>query len=287
MSALVLLLVLAGAPRDAPKAGVPAVPDVLGAMKAFTTKKGHGAVTACASCHATSSWTDVRFDHERTGFSLTGKHQKAPCQSCHGNDFSTPLARGCAACHRDVHAGELGQRCESCHDTADWRSRFDVDAHRRTNFPLVGAHAALPCVECHAEARERRFSRAAVECQGCHQADAVRTVAPVNHLALGLEQRNCRECHTPVAYTPARFPTHDECFPISAGAHAGVPCLNCHFMQIGGGTAKCATGTARCTQACHERVSTDEEHAEGKAPGYVYSDRRCLDCHFPRTGRLP
>ena len=41
---------------------------------------------------------------------------------------------------------------------------------------------------------------------------------------------------------------------------------------------------------------TDQQHADGKAPGYlpfgaslptpaVY--RRCLDCHYPRTGRLP
>ncbi len=293
MKALVLLLALAGAPevKDAPRAA--AVPDVLGAMKSFTQKRTHGANTACAACHATSSWTDVRFNHERTGFSLTGRHQRTPCKSCHLTDFSVPLPRGCAACHRDVHAGELGARCDSCHDTTDWRSRFDVDAHRRTNFPLIGAHAALPCVECHAEARERRFSRAVVDCQGCHQADALRTQVgkPVNHVALMLDQRNCRECHTPLAFTPARFPTHEVCFPIAAGVHA-VACLSCHSTLGGAVTATCSTGTAHCT-GCHtnagtpgvEIASTDAQHAD--APGYVFDDRRCLDCHFPRTGRLP
>lgn len=296
MSTLLLAFLLAAAPgagaappaKDAPRG---AVPKVVGALKGFTRGAGHEGVTACGACHGTNSWTEVRFNHERTGFPLTGRHARTTCKACHLADFAAPLPRSCGACHRDVHAGELGARCEGCHDTTDWRSRFDVDAHRRTNFPLFGAHAALPCVECHAEA-ERRFTRSAVECQACHQADVLRTQGmgqPVNHVALGLDQRNCRECHNPLSFTPARFPTHDECFPISAGSHAGVACLNCHTSLSGGATLKCATGTAQCTH-CHTndgagnpRIShTDQQHADGKAPGYVYNDRRCLDCHFPR-----
>ena len=295
MSALVLALLLLATP-DASSKDVPRpVPDVLGAMKSFTTKQGHEGVTACGACHGTSSWTDVRFNHERTGFSLTGKHARTTCKSCHVTDFSVPLPRSCGACHRDVHAGELGARCEGCHDTTDWRSRFDVDAHRRTNFPLVGAHAAIPCVECHAEARERRFTRSAVECQSCHHADVLRTQGmgmPVNHKTLMLEQRNCRECHTPLSFKPAKFPTHDECFPISVGSHAGVACLNCHTSLSGGVTMKCGTGTAQCTH-CHTndgtpgvRIAlTDAQHSDNRAPGYLFVDRLCLDCHFPRVAR--
>lgn len=291
MSALLLLLLLGAAPDggvDAPRA----VPDVLGAMKGFIKKGGgHEGLTACSACHATSSWTDVRFNHERTGFSLTGRHARTTCKACHRQDFSVPLPRGCAACHRDVHAGELGARCENCHDTQDWRSRFDVDAHRRTNFPLVGAHAALPCVECHTEARERRFTRSTVECQACHQNDLLRTsgaMAAVNHLALGLDQQNCRTCHTPMTFKPARFPTHDECFPISVGPHANKGCYECHDVNrpLSSTMGKCSTGTARCTH-CHLEAETREQHPADRAPGYVWQDRRCLDCHYPRTGRLP
>jgi hypothetical protein len=279
----------AGVPaKDAPRA---AVPDVLGKMKGLKKGGGHEGVTACGACHGTGSWTEVRFNHERTGFPLTGRHARTTCKACHAADFTVPLPRSCGACHRDVHAGELGARCENCHDTADWRSRFDVDAHRRTNFPLMGAHAALPCVECHAEARERRFTRAATDCPACHQADVMRTQAidkPVNHVTLMLDQRSCRECHSPLAFTPARFPTHDECFPISAGPHA-VPCLNCHTSLASAVTMRCSTGTAKCTQ-CHTNAGgsdigqTDLQHADGKAPGYSFNDRRCLDCHFPRGG---
>jgi hypothetical protein len=267
-------------------------------MKGFTKKgAGHEGLTACSACHATSSWTDVRFNHERTGFSLTGRHARTTCKACHLTDFAVPLPRGCAACHRDVHAGELGARCENCHDTQDWRSRFDVDAHRRTNFPLVGAHAALPCVECHTEARERRFTRSTVECQACHQNDLLRTstgLSMVNHLALQLDSHNCRECHTGTAFTPARFPTHDECFPITSGSHANVACRKCHSSTMGATLRKCATGTADCKH-CHtndgtpgvEIAQTNAQHPPDKAPGYSWDNQRCLDCHFPRTGRLP
>jgi hypothetical protein len=283
VSALLLISVLlsqapdGGLAKDAPK-----VPDVLGAMKRNT----HAASTACASCHATTSWTDVRFNHERTGFPLTGRHARASCKSCHVVDFTAPLTRGCASCHRDVHAGELGARCDTCHDTADWRSRFDADAHRRTNFPLIGAHAALPCTECHAEARERRFSRAAVDCQSCHVGDALRVMQPVNHVALGLAERSCRECHTPLRFTPAQFPSHDVCFPISGGVHAGIPCLQCHTSLMGGSTARCSTGTANCI-GCHLEAETGAQHPAANAPGYLFSNQRCLDCHYPRGSRLP
>jgi len=294
MSALLLVL-LAAAPLDAGAgsvdAGRPFVVPSLGALTRPTSS--HGGETACASCHGTSSWSEVRFNHDRTGFPLTGRHQRAPCKSCHVTDFKTPLTRTCSGCHRDVHAGDLGARCESCHDTADWRSRFDADAHRRTNFPLLGAHAALPCVECHAEARERRFTRATVDCASCHQGDTARTRGTaVDHAALGFEVRSCRECHGPLRFSPARLPDHDRCFPISAGAHAGIGCQACHSsLQVMTAAGSCRTGTAACT-SCHEHqcttaggvTETDRQHAN--VAGYQCQDQRCFGCHQP-TGARP
>jgi hypothetical protein len=285
VSALLLtMVVLAGAPD----AGVdaPRVPDVLAAMKSFR-KSGHDDGTPCASCHGTASWSDVRFNHERTGFSLTGKHARTSCKACHVTDFTTPLPRTCLGCHRDVHAGELGARCESCHDTADWRSRFDADAHRRTNFPLFGAHAALPCTECHAEARERRFSRAAVDCQSCHgETAAVRTLGQaVDHEKLGFVTRSCRECHNGVQWKPALFPSHDVCLPISAGPHAGVACASCH-ADTTAPVAHCRTNTATLCINCHVNTGgggvvteTNAIHAEKMVPGYSYSGAKCAQCH--------
>ncbi len=250
--------------------------------------QGHAASgeTACARCHVTTSWTEVRFNHDRTGFPLTGGHSSVSCSGCHAQDFKRPVPTTCSGCHTDVHAADLGTRCEGCHDTASWASRFEADAHRRTDFPLVGAHAVIPCLECHSEATSgRRFARAAVECAACHQADLARTQGtPLDHAALGFTG-TCRSCHNAFRFKPARFPDHDRCYPISTGAHSNIACLGCHtsLSATAGGRA-CNTGTAACTQ-CHEHLCsapggtlrTDQIHA--KVPGYQCGDRRCYECH--------
>jgi hypothetical protein len=163
---------------------------------------------------------------------------------------------------------------------------LDVDAHRLTNFPLLGGHAALPCTECHAEARERRYSRAAVDCAACHEKDVQRTVGrAVDHLALGFAGRSCRECHGATRFSPARFPSHDDCFPISSGEHAGIRCDGCH-SSLGGrtsGARQCRTGTATLCVHCHtnagsgETGATDAQH-QG-VPGYGYVPQKCAQCH--------
>lgn len=291
MSALLVVALLlsqadAGT-ADAPKK--PVVPDVLKALGTLRTSgSGHAGVTACASCHVTSSWADVRFNHERTGFALTGRHQRAPCKSCHVTDFATPLPRGCVGCHRDAHAGELGSRCEGCHETNDWRSRFDADAHRRTNFPLFGAHAALPCVECHQEARERRFARAAVPCEACHEPQArVRTASTtLDHAdpANGDLLTSCARCHQPVRWSPANFFDHDACFPVTSGPHAALTCATCHVGNIRKGVGlQCETRNAvRCTE-CHlngasGRVGATDALHDG-VPLYAFDGAKCASCH--------
>ncbi len=275
-----------GGKPDAPKADAPRSEQALSKMA--LARQGHQGTTACASCHATSSWSDVRFNHERTGYPLTGKHAHAACKACHASDFNVPVPTTCLGCHRDVHSSELGTHCESCHETADWRSRFDADAHRRTNFPLIGAHAALPCVECHAEERERHFSRATVDCMSCHQAAVMRTVGgAVDHQALGFTQ-SCLQCHTALAFSPARFPNHDDCFNISAG-HAGLACTRCHSTLIGQtSSCKSTTGTAGACKDCHtntggggKATATDAQHVGNPGyPGYSVSISRCIDCHL-------
>jgi hypothetical protein len=191
-----------------------------------------------------------------------------------------------------VHSGDLGARCESCHDTADWRSRFDADAHRRTNFPLLGGHAALPCVECHLEARERRFSRATVDCAACHLSAAQRTAGlAVDHTAAGLNlvTQPCQSCHLATAWSPARFLTHDGCFPISVGPHAGVACLSCH-SALAPPVGACRTGTATLCVSCHTNAgggptgATDAQHAN--VPGYAFTAAKCAQCHSG-TGVTP
>jgi hypothetical protein len=263
---------------DAPRAA-PASPT---AVKLLTpAPRKHGSqVTACGSCHNTTSWSETRFNHARTGFPLTGKHTAVGCKSCHAVDFQRSVPAACSGCHLDVHAGELGGRCEGCHDTESWKSRFPADAHRFTGFPLVGRHAALPCGECHFTEAGGRFSRAVSGCADCHQTDLQRTVgSAIDHQALGFSPL-CQSCHQAWTFKGARFPSHDTCFLISFGSHARLGCAECH--QAGFPPAvqpgSCNTGTATCIDChAHEKNVSDPQHVN--VFGYQWANQRCVGCH--------
>ena len=233
--------------------------------------------TTCATCHGTATWSKVSFDHARTGFGLSGAHAKVACSSCHGSDLSKALGRTCSACHTDAHTGEFGSRCASCHEETNWKPLFDVDAHRRTNFPLTGRHALIACQECHLDRRDRVFTRAALDCVGCHRPAYDRTGgASIAHAQAGFST-TCRDCHVPWAWTPARFAQHERCFQISRGKHAGIRCQSCHIPSIPTVIAgTCATNTAACTR-CHDAASTDPRHRG--VEGYQWKDLKCYSCH--------
>src|SRR5579871_1972718 len=116
----------------------------------------------CLQCHNTTSWKGAKieqqsFDHSKTRFPLTGKHTTTACEKCHkpGAD-GMPVYSGfkfehCIDCHLDPHKGAFKQDCDSCHTTSTWvkssfTTRFD---HSKTEYPLVGKHAEVNCVDCH------------------------------------------------------------------------------------------------------------------------------------------
>lgn len=92
----------------------------------------------CAVCHAEHQGKDSRlieldtgdFDHEETGYSLVGAHQKIDdCRLCHRKDNTIPrktmqsyLLRdpGCLSCHQSPHPGHQ-EVCQSCHTQKNWR----------------------------------------------------------------------------------------------------------------------------------------------------------------------
>jgi hypothetical protein len=237
------------------------------------------APTRCSACHVVASWSQVRFNHDPTGFPLRGAHQEVKCRDCHRQDFAVKVADSCSGCHRDRHSGEFGQRCEGCHDDTSWRPLFQADAHRRGNFPLVGKHALIPCQECHGNLRDRTFTRAPLGCLGCHRVDYERAkLTSIDHAAAHFGT-DCQSCHDSWRFTGARFEGHDPCFPISAGSHRGITCLKCHTslttFAIGGG---CNTRTAACASChSHECARSDQQHVN--VMGYECRDRKCYECH--------
>ncbi len=235
----------------------------------------HADETRCDRCHTTEGWSDVAFAHERTGFPLRGAHATVTCRRCHAVSFTQAIGRDCLSCHRDVHEGRLGGRCAGCHDEASWRARFDADAHRRGNFPLVGRHAFLPCEECHGDRRDRGFARSSPACIDCHRKDYERTRATaLDHIAAGFSTA-CQQCHQPWRFAGAFFAQHEACFPIASGRHAFIRCLACHTTLAGFAiTGACSTNTAACTR-CHQ--ATCAHHPQ--VPGFACADRKCYECH--------
>ena len=137
----------------------------------------------------------------------------------------------CSACHRDVHGGYAGVQCASCHDVEGWKSRFDADAHRRTNFPLQGRHALLPCEQCHGDRRDRSFARPTVACWECHQADLQTAVGQGGRSPAASRATRSSPAWAATASgagAPGTFGGHGACFPIDSGNHAGITCTKCH-----------------------------------------------------------
>jgi len=242
-------------------------------------------VTRCGACHRVEGWEKVRFNHDPTGFPLRGAHTEVACTACHSKGFGIPVADTCSGCHRDRHASEFGLHCEGCHDEKSWRPLFNADAHRSTNFPLVGRHALIPCNECHGNMRDRVFAQAAVSCDACHEADFMRTSTisrSVDHSASNFS-RDCQSCHNTFRFFPASIPQHDYCFHISSGSHHGTHCLTCHTsLGIVTFNHTCGTGTYDCTD-CHSHTCarSDIQH-KGIVAGYACANNRCEPCHSLR-----
>ena len=208
----------------------------------------------CASCHDVNDWKATHFDHDRTGFPLTGKHAATQCNACHVEPADkVKLPTTCNACHRkdDVHKGSNGPECAQCHTTATWKgSTFD---HASSGFPLRGKHAQIACTACHtAPPREKKLS---VDCFACHAKD--------DKHAGQLGQR-CEQCHNEGDWkTAVRFDHDFAPFPL-IGKHASVACKDCHA------TPRFKDASANCIE-CHRK--DDKHHGSLGA--------ECASCHNP------
>lgn len=91
----------------------------------------HGqAGLACEQCHQADRFRVVRFDHDRSGWPLRGKHFTTPCVRCHTGQRWVGLTTECWECHaKDAALGKAVRpdkhpfgplQCETCH-TSGWR----------------------------------------------------------------------------------------------------------------------------------------------------------------------
>jgi hypothetical protein len=186
--------------------------------------------TTCESCHSMDGWFNAKFDHSKyTGYALTGAHASLACTACHINNVYKATPATCYACHTSdfvksnnpphVQLG-LPHECSNCHSTTNWlNAKFDHALY--ANYPLTGAHATVACAQCHTN---NNYTSTPTACYSCHKPDFNGTTNPA-HLAGGFPT-DCTLCHSTSTWTTSTF-NHASVFPLT-GAHAAVPCTQCH-----------------------------------------------------------
>jgi hypothetical protein len=199
------------------------------------------------------------FNHSKTDYPLKGKHKDIACGDCHTgkNIYKEHLTGACYSCHRsdDVHREQQGKKCQDCHNEKGWQDEVKFD-HGLTKFPLLGAHAALACEECHTSGA---FKETKPQCLSCHQND------DVHKRTLG---KRCDRCHYVGDWKAWEF-DHDRKTDFKLdGGHKGIVCSACHREPV-----EDEVEILSDCQSCHLR---DDVH-NGEF------GRHCQRCHSTKS----
>ena len=148
----------------------------------------------CRSCHdGIDRFGRKVFQHDSTGYPLTGAHGRVSCGDCHTGVRTLDAFRSapteCSACHQkdDRHRGGFGSDCAACHDTRSWEgARFDH------TFPIDhGERGRVACRTCH----QQPGSWKSYTCYGCHEHTPARIAAEHREEGIGRNLDNCVRCH--------------------------------------------------------------------------------------------
>ena len=212
----------------------------------------------CASCHKDHfgvEFIPVRFDtlnfeHEETGFELTGSHVEASCRNCHQPEFIVDedvlafkgehdaldktflgAADQCIGCHLPdtPHQDQFPEtHCDTCHDTEIWEEVPFFD-HDEARFTLTGKHIDVACESCHkpleSPTGDPYIQYVDMEfgtCESCHED---------NHD--GAFGADCASCHETQGWNIVTN-LETTSFDHSAtgydliGSHASLECASCH-----------------------------------------------------------
>ncbi|HEX8836897.1 MAG TPA: hypothetical protein VF748_08180, partial [Candidatus Acidoferrum sp.] len=250
------------------------------------TRNPHGPTLTipCENCHKVAAWrpikTNLEFDHNKTRYPLRGMHEKVECTKCHVKPVFTDVGKNCQDCHTDVHQRRMGTNCAQCHTVQGWNIAVQQVKDHQNRFPLLGAHAAAQCEDCHKSAAVGQFQGLSTACISCHQRDLQQTQtlggSVPNHIAAQFPQ-TCETCHTFDSWLGATV-NHSAPpinFPLTAG-HANVPCGSCHV----GGNYNLQIAATDCGHAgCHLTTwqqTTNPAHASAPT---VFPIASCSNCH--------
>jgi len=231
----------------------------------------------CEQCHSEASFLAVKtvnnFDHSKTNFKLEEKHLDVTCKVCHKTKLTEPLKYNlCNDCHTDYHEGQFAKNgispdCSKCHSVKGFdKFSYTTEQHKFGAFPLTGAHAAVPCFECHKKQEKWSFRFIGLNCKDCHP-DVHQTYIQTKYYP----EANCRICHVETRWADINF-DHSKTGFILTGAHIGQDCRKCHFMTDSKGIVhqKFSGLTGNCT-GCH----TDNHYGQFE----INDITDCTRCH--------
>jgi len=236
----------------------------------------------CKSCHNTSGWQNYaknRFDHDKTRYSLKGKHTFVGCEKCHGNRKSKKIARfgKCQDCHKDYHAGQFRNRpqkgnCEECHSVKGFTpANFTISNHEKTNYPLTGSHLAIPCIACHEQsyinrARTLQFDFPSTKCESCHKDPHKGQVDKYKKMDKNV---GCEYCHGTESWQAVQF-DHSQTQFLLEGKHNLIRCNSCHISEAKD-YVKFSQLSKKCS-SCHEDIHKGQFKD-------VQNNTDCSKCH--------
>ena len=199
------------------------------------------------------------------------------CASCHKTtDFGMPVKSArCTDCHNDKHNKQFltrrgdGGDCIGCHKVDGFKpTTFKVADHSTTKYPLVGKHAPVLCVKCHAgQGENTNYHPKSGACTDC------RRDAHAGQFEKRF-QNKCESCHDVNGFTPSRFTLtkHGETRFALAGAHLATACVDCHKAADAQAPHRYLFADISCT-SCH---SDPHETQKG-------SKTTCETCHTIRS----
>jgi nitrate/TMAO reductase-like tetraheme cytochrome c subunit len=237
----------------------------------------------CSECHSDHhglNFQILRFDkekfnHNTTGFPLTGAHTKRVCKDCHKPEFISNkaikakkltflgLKTECLGCHKDYHQQTLSASCGNCHNSDAFKPATKFN-HAATRYPLAGKHQSLECIKCHKITAKNgvTFQEFAginfSNCSSCHE--------DVHQNKFG---QNCKQCHSENSFLIIKsnnnFDHSKTNFKLE-DKHVSVACVACHKTNV-----NAPLKHEKCTD-CHK----DYHNSQFLTLGLLTN---CADCH--------
>lgn len=276
-------------------------------------KKGFHGLTnkSCFECHSDHKGRRLdtvaididNFDHNITGYKLTGKHSDLKCTECHKERRTNKAVRPtgtryfgqaatCISCHKkdDIHRfkGEWKAKdCNACHNSESWKKVTRFDHSKDTEFKLIGKHAELKCADCHTPHTVKKDIRLKLvgknelgiyswpnlkgeQCLSCH------TPYHGKNLSARYQNGRCDTCHNQTQWKITNFDHKVTGFALR-GKHAQSKCVDCHKQspQVKTGSQFNYKGLKSDCLSCHK-----DFHFFGNFKSKnLAKPNACLSCH--------